>query len=1147
MRICQLKLVRFGHFADFTLDLGERTKGSDFHVVLGRNEAGKTTIAEAWLNLLYGFPNKTPYAFRHQRASLEVGADVQDGEQTFSLTRLPTKTNNLVDQNRSPVSAAVLDSLLKGVGKELYRSLYCLDDETIETGGEDILASEGDLGRLLFSAATGLATFSKDLEAERELDRAFQVRGPGSRSTVLANAKKRLEEIETERAGLDVSVREYRKRLTVVEAARTADTDARDWHEAVVAGAAGLQALLSALPLRDDLNELRGRLSDLGNLPSIDPASAGEMEDLAKSRSVIMGSMRSSEAEIARRTAERKRISVTDAERTLTPQLAALKSLHGHASSGEADLPNRREDLAVGKRNIDKCLRDLGLTGPLPLEQLTIPGPVLNAIDQAARRRDTANDAVENARRELEAAKRQLDDALLRLGDKSVAPPDPTSLEALLSNSRTVDMANRLSDAVRKVQQAQETLESTLLSLGVGSYRFDRCPGSSITIGAAQALVEKLHAIEASCSNDQDALKSGSAKIERLRARLGGLADQGIAPNDADAATSRQTRDDRWAIHREALTPESADDFAASMAEDDQSTALRLADANRLADLRGTELDLSEATVEQTLRHSALEAAQAELASANETLVSHLRALGLPEGMGSAALVDWLRLHEQASLAEHRLANANTALASAEEAAMPLRLELQQAVRDDGEPDLSRLIARAGRRAAEQRREHDAYNADLERIATAQGNCSTRDKALAIAQPEATTAEQALFDAVQLLKLPISTDLHIDHALPVLRELSAAASKQADLVDRVEKIEANIAHFSRQIHEIASPWPTLLDKPPLAIAAELAAIEADAAKRLALFEENERQIRDVSSRLSIAKDDLAQIEERAAELADHLPEASADFDQISTAVAAASEATGLRTAIRKAENHLASTLGCTAEMAEEGLKGRTPASLQAELNLLDPEIAAAQSAHNQAIGDLREAENDLAGISGDAEAARLQQDRQAELDLLAEQAEQALIRRLALIMSERAVARYRDRHRGEMMADTEAAFAMLTDGAYPGLSTQPTDKGDVLIAHRATDGRTLRADEASMSKGTRFQLYLALRLAGYRQMAASGRVLPFLCDDVFETFDEGRTAAACKLMHEMAGIGQAVYFTHHAHVADIAQKVCGDRVQIHEI
>ncbi|NOX39274.1 MAG: hypothetical protein GXP05_01825, partial [Alphaproteobacteria bacterium] len=83
--------------------------------------------------------------------------------------------------------------------------------------------------------------------------------------------------------------------------------------------------------------------------------------------------------------------------------------------------------------------------------------------------------------------------------------------------------------------------------------------------------------------------------------------------------------------------------------------------------------------------------------------------------------------------------------------------------------------------------------------------------------------------------------------------------------------------------------------------------------------------------------------------------------------------------------------------------------------------------------------------------------------------------------------------------------------------------------------------------GTRFQLYLALRAAAYEQMAANGTVLPFFCDDVFETFDEDRTRAACGLMRRIGQTGQAVYLTHHRHVVGIAKEVCGSNVRVHEI
>ena len=76
-------------------------------------------------------------------------------------------------------------------------------------------------------------------------------------------------------------------------------------------------------------------------------------------------------------------------------------------------------------------------------------------------------------------------------------------------------------------------------------------------------------------------------------------------------------------------------------------------------------------------------------------------------------------------------------------------------------------------------------------------------------------------------------------------------------------------------------------------------------------------------------------------------------------------------------------------------------------------------------------------------------------------------------------------------------------------------------------------------------MYLALRAAANEQMALQGVKLPFFCDDVFETFDEDRTRAACRLMERIGRSGQAIYLTHHRHVVEIAKEVCSVQRVIH--
>ena len=63
MRLLKLDLLAFGHFRGITFDF---SKSGALHVVMGRNEAGKSTTLRAITGLLYGIPLKTLDAHVHK-------------------------------------------------------------------------------------------------------------------------------------------------------------------------------------------------------------------------------------------------------------------------------------------------------------------------------------------------------------------------------------------------------------------------------------------------------------------------------------------------------------------------------------------------------------------------------------------------------------------------------------------------------------------------------------------------------------------------------------------------------------------------------------------------------------------------------------------------------------------------------------------------------------------------------------------------------------------------------------------------------------------------------------------------------------------------------------------------------------------------
>ena len=138
---------------------------------------------------------------------------------------------------------------------------------------------------------------------------------------------------------------------------------------------------------------------------------------------------------------------------------------------------------------------------------------------------------------------------------------------------------------------------------------------------------------------------------------------------------------------------------------------------------------------------------------------------------------------------------------------------------------------------------------------------------------------------------------------------------------------------------------------------------------------------------------------------------------------------------------------------------------------------------------------------------------------------------------------YRQHHRSSMMSHASAAFRTISRGAYTDLASQPNKEKEDLIAIGA-DGSSKIA--SALSKGTRFQLYLALRVAGYHEFARMRPPVPFIADDIMETFDDFRAEEAIRLLADMGDVGQVIYLTHHRHLCDIARRVCPG-IRVHEL
>ncbi len=76
MKLQRLRLLRYGHFADRTVELPD----SPLCVLLGPNEAGKSTVRSGLLDLLFGVPHRSTMNFGFDgRPEVHAGLTLADG------------------------------------------------------------------------------------------------------------------------------------------------------------------------------------------------------------------------------------------------------------------------------------------------------------------------------------------------------------------------------------------------------------------------------------------------------------------------------------------------------------------------------------------------------------------------------------------------------------------------------------------------------------------------------------------------------------------------------------------------------------------------------------------------------------------------------------------------------------------------------------------------------------------------------------------------------------------------------------------------------------------------------------------------------------------------------------------------------------
>lgn len=1149
MRIRTLELLRYGRFADRILQLPRSE--CDFHLVVGQNEAGKTTVRSGISELLFGFGHNSPYGYRFESAQLRIGAEIEGKNGELYLRRRKGRSQTLLDRSEKPLSEATLAAFLGQADRDFYERLFSLDQQGLVKGGQDIVEARNDLGRMLFQSAAGIGGFGDALK--RLEDQADLLWGPrAAEKRLYTRAERALAQADKVLKEATLRAPEYRdavaKRDEALEAAAANDKKAGDLRSEEHK----LRRIQTALPRLAERTRLLDEIDAMGPVISL-PEDAGQrLTDARNKLATADEIIRLVEGSLAAKEGEYAQLSVDDGLIGRAEEIERLRELRSQYRPYPADIAKRQVELRSHRAQIERCARDLGW--PLGADDeftARLPNRLLRSKLQAlAQQHGRLEAAVTSAATALEKQQTANSDAEVELGSIPLSEPSAAIGDALAAARRLGDVQSR-SDSLQRARRTSEA-EAVAALATLAPWTGDAETLQALKVPSPAALTDlraRIELAQGSLRRARDQANDKSEALARARLRVAQIQRDDSPVAVEELTDARSGRDRSWEVIKQGIQNDDLErargevaPFEASMSLSDDLSDRRFERAAQSADFTRSRHEVE---------HLELEAAAAESKAADQVrerdsvlaeLTTIRDRLGLPSGT-IGELEEWVRARTTA-LDKLRGRDDSVATLEAFQAEFEGAIDgLRQALGAAAIPASSStldafntLVGLAESLIAEQQghaQQRKAIQRQLERgrkdIATLEGN---------LQQAEASVEKWKADWSAACRLMSVDGTLLPDQATAVLdliRELEEALNTSADIrLNRIGAMTRDLEGFAEEVGTLArSVALDLMDQAPSdvidALSARVQQAQRAAARRATLSKEIEqdraRRQAAATSQAS-ASDSLRPMLEQAQ---------VTDLQALSAAIDRSVQYRSLKTDVARTERDLlehGDGLSLTELVAEAASQDRD--RLLARLQEIETALRDLGNERQRIGGDLQEAETRLRQMQGTDAASLAAEARQQALADMGDAAQRWVRITVGVGLLRAAIDRYREAKQAPILKVAEHVFVKLTLRAFKALRI---DYGQadhpVLLAVRHNDEEV---PLEGLSTGTADQLFLALRIAALEEYLTSSPPLPFIVDDLFVNFDDERAAAGFEVLGDLARRTQVIFLTHHVHLIGVTKR-----------
>ena len=1151
MRLQNLQLVRYGKFTETEIALPRSQH--DFHLIVGPNEAGKSTIRGAIADLLFGFPVRAnAMAFLHPQPELRLAAQIANDDAVLDFARVKAAKNTLRNAADTALADDALAEFLGAADRKFFENMFGLGHMQLVEGGQSILDASKDVSQVLFQSAAGIAGLGKVKEAL--VDEAGKLWGPrysATRSYYAAHDQ--CEEASRELKAATVRTKAWADASKEFDEAEASIATAKAQKAQLQTRRGKLERVRRLAPAVQELRSAQADLQALGEVLDL-PANASEILDTGESElSVAQTVLRHCSLDVQQFTQQRED-AVYDAE------MLALKSdVEDLAAFGER-VRNHYADLLTQQAELERSVLLAQTAGaelgwpqePAGLRSKLSLAVALREVQRLVAEHGALKTTTENAINAAAAKQEELDAVAAEL-EETVGSEVPVALRGVISEAQAIkNTAATQAKLASAVQTAQRNLEVALA--GLGAWRRDIQALGSMSIPSAErlaGLLAKRHALEAEHAAGVGRTEDAQEEFESAELACKQYAEASRVVTGQDVRQARDSRDEKWHLIKTRQTglESGAAGLEAAIALADELVDSQLGSATEAAELQSLRQRAERAKADLETRQRASERKAAELAALDQEWQVLSAGLQLPQ-LALADAQAWMARREQAlqaaALLDEKHAQLQDEVKQAQAVTAALMAQLLQAgaqvIEGCGLPVMlaqaEALISatdQANARRMQLQKQGGAAKVTLARLQAASESAQTAYSEWQM-RWSAAVETAALSDYVKTVADAEQAIMRVEQ---VRTNLDKADATQRDRIDTMNHDLAEFASRAKALVKVRG-----------AVALE----QADARQVVREFSQQLREAEAGFARCTTAEGALSSAQQKLTDAEKEVERINAKVQPL-LAAAGVSTLAEARPLIERSnrKRQLAAQIAQTRELLAQGSDGLSLDAVMEEVQAFDVEQVAAEllEADDQleqvqvSLTQLAEvrlrAEQAVQVIGGGNDAAAAEARRQEALAGMADASDRYIKVTTAAKLLTWAIDRYREQNQGPMLARAGAIFAGLTLGQYNKLFVDYA-KTPLSLSARRANGNVV--DVSGLSEGTRDQLYLALRLAALELHLAKSKALPFVADDLFINFDDERSTAGLEALRDLSTRTQVLFLSHHEHLLPRVQKVFGDSVNV---